>query len=126
MRLPAKDTDILCAFRLVPHDSVEPIERGRGRRRIVHRHLDGGLDRSSDSLRALSGEVLSRRSVPGTNQYIVTSPTISICLRRLDCQPHVVDHRNVFGFKALKSLRLEDMRIPPHYTRLSRDRRTAS
>src|SRR5512140_3345453 len=24
---------------------------------------------------------------------------------------------NVFGFKALKSLRLEDMRIPPHYTK---------
>ncbi len=24
---------------------------------------------------------------------------------------------NVFGFKALKSLRLEDMRIPPHYVK---------
>ena len=24
---------------------------------------------------------------------------------------------NVFGFKALKALRLEDMRIPPHYTK---------
>lgn len=56
--------------------------------------------------------------VPGTNQYIayiaydldlfeegsIANLTSSII-------------GNVFGFKALKALRLEDMRIPPHYVK---------
>jgi len=114
-----KDTDILCAFRLVPHDGVEPIEAAAAvagesstatwtvvwtDRLTAHEHYQAKCYRVD--------------SVPGTNQYIsyiaydldlfeegsIANLTSSII-------------GNVFGFKALKSLRLEDMRIPPHYVK---------
>ena len=114
-----KDTDILCAFRLVPHDGVEPIEAAAAvagesstatwtvvwtDRLTAHEHYQAKCYRVD--------------SVPGTDQYIsyiaydldlfeegsIANLTSSII-------------GNVFGFKALKSLRLEDMRIPPHYVK---------
>jgi ribulose-bisphosphate carboxylase large chain len=114
-----KDTDILCAFRLVPQEGVEPIEAGAAvagesstatwtvvwtDRLTAHEHYQAKCYRVDP--------------VPGTNQHIayiaydldlfeegsIANLTSSII-------------GNVFGFKALKSLRLEDMRIPPHYTK---------
>src|SRR5512135_906754 len=114
-----KDTDILCAFRLVPHEGVEPIEAAAAvagesstatwtvvwtDRLTAHEHYQAKCYRVDP--------------VPGTDQYIayiaydldlfeegsIANLTSSII-------------GNVFGFKALKSLRLEDMRIPPHYTK---------
>ena len=114
-----KDTDILCAFRLVPHEGVEPIEAAAAvagesstatwtvvwtDRLTAHEHYQAKCYRVD--------------SVPGTDQYIayiaydldlfeegsIANLTSSII-------------GNVFGFKALKSLRLEDMRIPPHYVK---------
>lgn len=114
-----KDTDILCAFRIVPQEGVDPIEAAAAvagesstatwtvvwtDRLTAHEHYQAKAYRVDH--------------VPGTDQYIayiaydldlfeegsIANLTSSII-------------GNVFGFKALKSLRLEDMRIPPHYTK---------
>ena len=114
-----KDTDILCAFRLVPQEGVEPIEASAAvagesstatwtvvwtDRLTAHEHYQAKCYRVE--------------AVRGTDQYIayiaydldlfeegsIANLTSSII-------------GNVFGFKALKSLRLEDMRIPPHYVK---------
>lgn len=112
-----KDTDILCAFRLVPQDCVEPIEAAAavaGESSTVTWTVVW-TDRLTpyENYQAKCYRV---DAVPGTDQYIayiaydldlfeegsIANLTSSIT-------------GNVFGFKALKSLRLEDMRIPPHY-----------
>jgi len=114
-----KDTDILCAFRFVPQEGVEPIEAAAAvagesstatwtvvwtDRLSAHEHYQAKCYRVDP--------------VPGADQHIayiaydldlfeegsISNLTASII-------------GNVFGFKALKSLRLEDMRIPPHYVK---------
>ncbi|MCC7003460.1 MAG: form I ribulose bisphosphate carboxylase large subunit [Gemmatimonadaceae bacterium] len=114
-----KPTDILCAFRFVPQEGVEAIEAAAAiagesstatwtvvwtDRLTAHEHYQAKCYRVVP--------------VPGTDQFIcyiaydldlfeegsIANLTSSII-------------GNVFGFKALKSLRLEDMRIPPHYTK---------
>ncbi|EFO79597.1 ribulose bisophosphate carboxylase [Oscillochloris trichoides DG-6] len=114
-----KDTDILCAFRIVPQEGVDPVEAAAAvagesstatwtvvwtDRLTAHEHYQAKAYRVDP--------------VPGTDQYIayiaydldlfeegsIANLTSSII-------------GNVFGFKALKSLRLEDMRIPPIYTK---------
>jgi ribulose-bisphosphate carboxylase large chain len=114
-----KDTDILCAFRIVPQEGVDPIEAAAAvagesstatwtvvwtDRLTAHEHYQAKAYRVDH--------------IPGTDQYIayiaydldlfeegsIANLTSSII-------------GNVFGFKALKSLRLEDMRIPPIYTK---------
>jgi ribulose-bisphosphate carboxylase large chain len=114
-----KDTDILCAFRFVPQEGVEPIEAAAAvagesstatwtvvwtDRLSAHEHYQAKCYRVDP--------------VAGTDQYIayiaydldlfeegsIANLTASII-------------GNVFGFKALRSLRLEDMRIPPHYAK---------
>src|SRR5881409_724947 len=114
-----KDSDILCAFRLVPQDGVEPDEAGAA--------VAGESSTATwtvvwtDRLTAYENyqaKCYRVDRVPGTDQYIayiaydldlfeegsIANLTSSII-------------GNVFGFKALKSLRLEDMRIPPHYVK---------
>ncbi len=114
-----KDTDILCAFRLVPQDGVDPIEAAAA--------VAGESSTATWTVvwtdRLTPYENYQAKCyrvdpVPGTNQHIayiaydldlfeegsIANLTSSII-------------GNVFGFKALKSLRLEDMRIPPHYAK---------
>ncbi|MGQ0605049.1 MAG: form I ribulose bisphosphate carboxylase large subunit [Anaerolineales bacterium] len=114
-----KDTDILCAFRLVPQEGVEPIEASAA--------VAGESSTATwtvvwtDRLTAhekYQAKCYRVDPVPGTDQYIahiaydldlfeegsIANLTASII-------------GNVFGFKALRSLRLEDMRIPPHYVK---------
>lgn len=112
-----KDTDVLCAFRFVPQSGVDPVEAAAAvagesstatwtvvwtDRLTAHEHYQAKAYRVDQ--------------VPGSDQYIayiaydldlfeegsIANLTSSII-------------GNVFGFKALKSLRLEDMRIPTHY-----------
>ncbi|MCS7062262.1 MAG: form I ribulose bisphosphate carboxylase large subunit [Anaerolineae bacterium] len=114
-----KDTDILCAFRFVPQESVDPVEAAAAiagesstatwtvvwtDRLTAHEHYQAKCYRVTP--------------VPGTNQHIayiaydldlfeegsIANLTSSII-------------GNVFGFKALKALRLEDIRIPLHYVK---------
>ena len=114
-----KPTDILCAFRLVPQDGVDAIEASAA--------IAGESSTATwtvvwtDRLTAhekYQAKCYRVDPVPGTDQFIayiaydldlfeegsIANLTSSII-------------GNVFGFKALKSLRLEDMRIPPHYTK---------
>src|SRR6059058_2983974 len=114
-----KDTDLLCAFRIVPQEGVEPIEAAAA---VAGESSTATwtvvwTDRLTayENYQAKAYQVVP---VPGTDQYIayiaydldlfeegsIANLTSSII-------------GNVFGFKALKSLRLEDMRIPPHYVK---------
>src|SRR5246500_4363414 len=112
-----KDTDILCAFRIVPQPGVDHIEAAAA---VAGESSTATwtvvwTDRLTD-YRHYQAKAYRVDPVPGTDQFIariaydidlfeegsianLTSPIIG----------------NVFGFKALKSLRLEDMRIPLHY-----------
>jgi ribulose-bisphosphate carboxylase large chain len=114
-----KDTDILCAFRIVPQDSVDPIEAGAAvageSSTATWTVVWTDLLTSYEHYQAKCYRV---DSIPGTDQHIayiayeldlfeegsISNLTASII-------------GNVFGFKALKSLRLEDMRIPSHYVK---------
>src|SRR3989442_8981607 len=114
-----KDTDILCAFRIVPQEGVDPVEAAAA---VAGESSTATwtvvwTDRLTayEDYQAKAYQVVP---VPGTDQYIayiaydldlfeegsIANLTSSII-------------GNVFGFKALKSLRLEDMRIPPHYVK---------
>ena len=123
------DTDILCAFRITPQDGVDA-DRGRcGRRgRVVDRDVDGRVDRPPDPVRALPGQGLSsRRGAGGAGQYIALI-AYDIDLFEEGSIANLTSSiiGNVFGFKALKALRLEDMRIPLHYVKTFRARPTGS
>jgi ribulose-bisphosphate carboxylase large chain len=114
-----KATDILCVFRFAPQPGVEPIEAAAA--------VAGESSTATwtvvwtDRLTAYEryqAKCYRVDEVPGTDQYLawiaydldlfeegsIANLTSSII-------------GNVFGFKALKSLRLEDMRIPAHYTK---------
>jgi ribulose-bisphosphate carboxylase large chain len=114
-----KATDILCAFRLVPQEGVEPIEAGAA--------VAGESSTATwtvvwtDRLSAFEhyqAKCYRVERVPDTDQHIayiaydldlfeegsIANLTASII-------------GNVFGFKALRSLRLEDMRISPNYAK---------
>src|SRR6516225_6143260 len=94
---------------------------GRCSRRVFHSQLDGGLDGSANPFRTLSGEMLSGGSDPRHGSvYGLYSLRPRPFRGGLDCPIANLTSSiigNVFGFKALKSLRLEDMRIPPHYAK---------
>src|SRR5437763_5914 len=112
-----KDTDILCAFRLCPRAGVDAIEAAAAvagesspatwtvvwtDRLTEHKHYQAKAYRVDP--------------VPGTDQFIARI-AYDIDLFEEGSIANLTSSiiGNVFGFKALKSLRLEDMRIPPHY-----------
>jgi ribulose-bisphosphate carboxylase large chain len=112
-------SDILCAFRLVPQEGIEPIEASAA--------VAGESSTATwtvvwtDRLTAYEnyqGKCYKVEAVPGTDQYIAYI-AYNIDLFEEGSIANLTSSiiGNVFGFKALKSLRLEDMRIPPHYTK---------
>jgi len=114
-----KDTDILCAFRIIPQEGVEPIEASAA--------VAGESSTATwtvvwtDRLTAhenYQGKCYRVDPVPGTNQYIAYI-AYNIDLFEEGSIANLTSSiiGNVFGFKALKALRLEDMRIPPHYVK---------
>ncbi|QSR86928.1 form I ribulose bisphosphate carboxylase large subunit [Candidatus Methylacidiphilum infernorum] len=114
-----KDTDILAAFRFVPQEGVDPIEAGAA--------VAGESSTATwtvvwtDRLTAYEhyqGKCYRVEPVPGTNQYIAFI-AYDLDLFEEGSIANMASSiiGNVFGFKALKSLRLEDLRIPPHYVK---------
>src|SRR5512146_796567 len=112
-----KDTDILCAFRLVPQEGVEPIEAAAA--------VAGESSTATWTVvwtdRLTPYENYQAKCyrvdpVPGTDQYIAYI-AYNLDLFEEGSIANLTSSiiGNVFGFKALRSLRLEDMRIPPHY-----------
>jgi ribulose-bisphosphate carboxylase large chain len=114
-----KDSDILAAFRLVPQSGVDPIEAGAA--------VAG--ESSTATWTVVWTDLLSAYEhyqakcyrvdpVPGTDQYIAyIAYDLDLFEEASIANMSSSIIGNVFGFKALKSLRLEDLRIPPHYAK---------
>src|SRR6204780_723334 len=114
-----KATDILCAFRLVPQPGVDPIEASAA--------VAGESSTATWTVvwtdRLTPYENYQAKCyrvdpVPGTDQYIAyIAYDIDLFEEASIANLTSSIIGNVFGFKALKSLRLEDMRIPPPYAK---------
>src|SRR3954468_7717877 len=115
-----RDTDVLCAFRVTPQDGVDAIEAAAAvagesstatwtvvwtDRLTPHEHHQA--------------KAYSVDPVPGTPGQYIALIAYDIDLFEEGSIANLTSSiiGNVFGFKALKALRLEDMRIPPHYVK---------
>src|SRR5438477_3963995 len=114
-----KDTDILCAFRIVPQPGVDSIEAAAA---VAGESSTATwtvvwTDRLTDH-KHYQAKAYRVEPVPGTDQFIARI-AYDIDLFEEGSIANLTSSiiGNVFGFKALKSLRLEDMRIPPHYVK---------
>src|SRR5260370_18585624 len=113
-------TDILAAFRVTPQPGVPPEEAGAA--------VAGESSTATwtvvwtDRLTAYEhyqGKCYSVEPVPGIDGQYIARIAYDLDLFQegsiANLSSSVIG--NVFGFKALKALRLEDMRIPPHYAK---------
>src|SRR6478609_6417970 len=114
-----KDTDILAAFRIVPQPGVDSIEAAAA---VAGESSTATwtvvwTDRLTDH-KHYQAKAYQVDAVPGTDQFIARI-AYDIDLFEEGSIANLTSSiiGNVFGFKALKSLRLEDMRIPPHYVK---------
>jgi ribulose-bisphosphate carboxylase large chain len=115
-----RDTDILAAFRIVPQPGVDPIEAAAAvagesstatwtvvwtDRLTAHEHYQA--------------KAYSVEPVPGAEDQYIAKIAYDIDLFEEGSIANLTSSiiGNVFGFKALRSLRLEDMRIPAHYVK---------
>src|ERR1700741_1831264 len=115
-----KDTDILAAFRITPQPGVDPVEAAAA--------VAGESSTATwtvvwtDRLTAhenYQAKCYKVDPVPGKENQYIAYIAYDIDLFEEGSIANLTSSiiGNVFGFKALKSLRLEDMRIPPHYTK---------
>src|SRR5579871_2669102 len=113
-----KDTDVLAAFRVTPQPGVPPEEAGAA--------VAGESSTATwtvvwtDRLTAYEnyqGKCYEVSPVPGQPEQFVARIAYDLDLFEEGSIANLTSSiiGNVFGFKALKALRLEDMRIPPHY-----------
>ncbi|HEX4102363.1 MAG TPA: form I ribulose bisphosphate carboxylase large subunit [Pseudonocardiaceae bacterium] len=115
-----KDSDVLCAFRITPQPGVPPEEAGAAvagesstatwtvvwtDRLTAHEHYQAKCYRVD--------------AVPNTEGQYIAYIAYDIDLFEEGSIANLTSSiiGNVFGFKALKALRLEDMRIPLHYVK---------
>ncbi len=115
-----KDTDILAAFRITPQAGVDPVEAGAAvagesstatwtvvwtDRLSAYEHYQAKCYRV-DPVPGIEGQFMAyiAYDIDLFEEGSIANLTSSII-------------GNVFGFKALKALRLEDMRIPTHYVK---------
>src|ERR1700676_5704696 len=114
-----KDTDVLAAFRISPQPGVPPEEAGAA--------VAGESSTATwtvvwtDRLSAYEhyqAKCYRVDPIPETDQYICYIAS-DIHLFEEGSIANLTSSiiGNVFGFKALKALRLEDMRIPTHYVK---------
>src|SRR6266851_3812475 len=114
-----KDTDIVCAFRIVPQVGVDAIEAAAA---VAGESSTATwtvvwTDRLTDH-KHYQAKAYSVEPVPGTDQFIARI-AYDLDLFEEGSIANLTSSiiGNVFGFKALKALRLEDMRIPTHYVK---------
>jgi ribulose-bisphosphate carboxylase large chain len=115
-----KDTDVLCAFRVTPQPGVDPIEAAAAvagesstatwtvvwtDRLTAHEHYQAKAYRLDP--------------VPGNPEQYIAYIAYDLDLFEEGSIANLTSSiiGNVFGFKALKALRLEDMRIPVAYVK---------
>ncbi|MGI8594019.1 MAG: RuBisCO large subunit C-terminal-like domain-containing protein, partial [Solirubrobacteraceae bacterium] len=113
-----KETDILCCFRITPQEGVDPIEAAAAvagesstatwtvvwtDRLTPHEHYQA--------------KAYSVEEVPDSGGQYIAKIAYDIDLFEEGSIANLTSSiiGNVFGFKALKALRLEDMRIPVAY-----------
>ncbi|MDQ3676592.1 MAG: form I ribulose bisphosphate carboxylase large subunit [Actinomycetota bacterium] len=115
-----KDTDVLCAFRITPQEGVEPIEAAAA--------VAGESSTATwtvvwtDRLTPYEhyqAKCYSVEEVPGTPGQYIALIAYDIDLFEEGSIANLTSSiiGNVFGFKPLKALRLEDMRIPVAYVK---------
>jgi ribulose-bisphosphate carboxylase large chain len=115
-----KPTDVLAAFRVTPQPGVPPEEAGAA--------VAGESSTATwtvvwtDRLTAYDhyqGKCYRVDPVPGNPEQYIARIAYDLDLFEEGSIANLSSSiiGNVFGFKALKALRLEDMRIPPHYAK---------
>jgi ribulose-bisphosphate carboxylase large chain len=114
------DTDVLAAFRITPQPGVDPIEAAAAvagesstatwtvvwtDRLTAHEHY--------------RAKAYSVEPVPGAEDQYIAKIAYDLDLFEEGSIANLTASiiGNVFGFKALRALRLEDMRIPAHYVK---------
>jgi ribulose-bisphosphate carboxylase large chain len=114
------DSDLLAAFRITPQPGVDPIEAGAA--------VAGESSTATwtvvwtDRLTAYDhyqAKCFRVDPVPGADGQYIAYIAYGIDLFEEGSIANLTSSiiGNVFGFKALRALRLEDMRIPPHYVK---------
>jgi ribulose-bisphosphate carboxylase large chain len=115
-----KDTDVLAAFRITPQEGVDAIEAAAAvagesstatwtvvwtDRLTAHEHYQA--------------KAYQVDAVPGAENQYIARIAYDLDLFEEGSIPNLTASiiGNVFGFKALKALRLEDMRIPSQYVK---------
>jgi ribulose-bisphosphate carboxylase large chain len=115
-----RDTDVLAAFRITPQAGVDPIEAAAAvagesstatwtvvwtDRLTAHEHYQA--------------KAYSVEPVPGAEDQYIAKIAYDLDLFEEGSIANLTSSiiGNVFGFKALRALRLEDMRIPAHYVK---------
>lgn len=115
-----KDSDILAAFRITPQKGVPPEEAGAA---VAGESSTATwtvvwTDRLT-SYENYQGKCYRVEPVPGQDNQFIAYIAYDLDLFEEGSIANLTSSiiGNVFGFKALKALRLEDMRIPTHYVK---------
>src|SRR5215211_2020503 len=115
-----KDSDILAAFRVTPQPGVDPLEAAAA---VAGESSTATwtvvwTDRLTDH-RHYQAKAYSVEPVPGAEDQYIARIAYDLDLFEEGSIANMASSiiGNVFGFKALKALRLEDLRIPPHYVK---------
>ena len=115
-----KPTDILCAFRITPQPGVDAIEAAAA---VAGESSTATwtvvwTDRLTDH-QHYQAKAYDVQPVPGREGEYIARIAYDIDLFEEGSIANLTSSiiGNVFGFKALKALRLEDMRIPTHYVK---------
>ncbi|KAE8766221.1 ribulose bisphosphate carboxylase large chain domain protein [Hordeum vulgare] len=120
-----KDTDILAAFRVSPQPGVPPEEAGAA---VAAESSTGTWTTVwTDGLTSLDrykGRCYHIEPVAGEDSQWICYVAYPLDLFEEGSVTNMFTSivGNVFGFKALRALRLEDLRIPPTYSKLSKAR----
>ena len=115
-----KETDILCAFRITPQEGVDAIEAAAA---VAGESSTATwtvvwTDRLTDH-KHYQAKAYSVEPVPGVENQYLAKIAYDLDLFEEGSIPNLSSSiiGNVFGFKPLKALRLEDMRIPKEYVK---------
>src|ERR687898_294557 len=115
-----KDSDILAAFRVTPQPGVDPLEAAAA---VAGESSTATwtvvwTDRLTDH-EHYQAKAYSVEPVPGQEGQYIAKIAYDLDLFEESSIANMTSSiiGNVFGFKALRALRLEDLRIPPHYVK---------
>ena len=115
-----KDSDVLCAFRITPQEGVDPVEAAAA---VAGESSTATwtvvwTDRLT-TLEHYQAKCYKVEAVPNTDGQWIAWIAYDLDLFEEGSIANLTSSiiGNVFGFKPLKALRLEDMRIPTHYVK---------